>query len=36
MCNSQYVMRLPHHDVGSVQLDARYVVGRDSSDTKVH
>jgi len=36
MCNSQCVRRLAHHDVGGVQLDTRYEVVRDSSDTKVH
>ena len=36
MCNSQYVRRLAHHDVVGVQLDTRYEVGHDESDTKVH
>jgi hypothetical protein len=28
-------MRLAHHDVGC-QVDTRYEVGHDASDTKVH
>ena len=36
MCNSQYVNRLAHHDVGGVQLDTRYEVGDDASDNFIH
>jgi len=32
MRNSQYIMRLAHHDVGGVQLDTGYDVGQHASD----
>jgi len=36
MCNSQYVTRLAQQDIGSVNLDTRYEVGDDTSDTRLH
>ena len=36
MCNSQYIIRLAHHGVDSVQLETRYDMGHHASDTKVH